>query len=552
MARLSTGRAGAVIAAGTLVSRMLGLLRAMVLVYAISSIGFAAESFATAGRVPNTVYTLIATGALTAVIVPQITRAALAADGGARYINKLITLAIVGSAGIMAAAALVTPALIGWLTSGWPDDQVRLTTVFAYWLLPQILFYSLYTVLGEVLNARSLFGPYAWSPVLNNLLNMAGLAAFVLLFGADPDGTRGISVWTQGAIVLVAGSATLGVAVQALVLFAFWRRAGLRFRLDFRFRGIGLGTMGRVASWTFLTVLLTQLVGLVNTRVLNLAAPSDAGLAATELAGLIFVLPHSIITISLVTARFTRMSESVHAGDEEAFSADLRASARQAAFAMFFFTAAMLVLAMPLIRIVQPGASYEVLATVAPVLVANLVALAPFSLLFVLNRGFFAHSDTRTPFFIALGQSALTLGVAWYCSTLPSADIAVVLTLAVSVLILLQAITTFLLLRGRIGPAVGRGVGTALLQFLVAGAAAGAAGYGVLLLLGGTGEGAFAVRGFFGAVLASAAVTVAMTVVYGLGLVALRNREALALIRRLRGRGSAPEDPARPEEEARP
>ena len=131
MARLSTGRAGAVIAAGTLVSRMLGLLRAMVLVYAISSIGFAAESFATAGRVPNTVYTLIATGALTAVIVPQITRAALAADGGARYINKLITLAIVGSAGIMAAAALVTPALIGWLTSGWPDDQVRLTTVFA-------------------------------------------------------------------------------------------------------------------------------------------------------------------------------------------------------------------------------------------------------------------------------------------------------------------------------------------------------------------------------------------------------------------------------------
>lgn len=537
MARLSTGRAGAVIAAGTLVSRVLGLVRAMVLVYAISSLGFAAESFATAGRVPNTVYTLIATGALTAVIVPQITKAALAHDGGARYINKLITLAIVGSAGIMAAAALLTPALIGWLTAGWPEDQVRLTTVFAYWLLPQILFYSLYTVLGEVLNARSLFGPYAWSPVLNNVLNMAGLVAFVLLFGADPNGVRGGDVWDPLAIALVAGSATLGVAVQALALFGFWRRAGLRFRLDFRFRGIGLGTMGRVASWTFLTVLLTQVIGLVNTRVLNLAAPNDAGLAATELAGLIFVLPHAIITISLVTARFTRMSESVHAGDEEAFSADLRASTRQAAFAMAFFTAAMAVLAMPLIRIVQPGASYEVLATVAPVLVANLVALAPFSLLFVFNRGFFAHSDTRTPFFVAVGQSALTLAAAWYCSTLPSDRIAVVLTLAVSVLILLQAITTFLLLRGRIGPAVGRGIGTALVQFLVAGAVAGLAGFGLLALMGGTGEGAFAVQGFFGAILASAAVTAAMAIVYGLALVALRNREALGLIRRLTGRG---------------
>lgn len=542
MARLSTGRAGAVIAAGTLVSRVLGLLRAMVLVYAISSVGFAAESFATAGRVPNTVYTLIATGALTAVIVPQITRAALASDGGARYINKLITLAIVGSAGIMAAAALITPALIAWLTTDWPEDQVRLTTVFAYWLLPQILFYSLYTVLGEVLNARSLFGPYAWSPVLNNVLNIAGLVAFVLLFGADPDGLRGDAVWDPGAVALVAGSATLGVAVQALVLFAFWRRAGLTFRLDFRFRGIGLGHMGKVATWTFLTVLLTQVIGLVNTRVMNLADPHDAGLAAAELAGLIFVLPHSIITISLVTARFTRMSESVHTENRVAFARDLIASARQAGFAMMFFTAAMLVLALPLIRIVQPGASYSIIATVAPVLVANLVALVPFSLLFVFNRGFFAHSNTRTPFFIALAQSALTLLVALWCATLPSGRITVTLTLAISMLIALQALTTFLLLRRRIGAIGGRGIAAGLIQNLVAAAVAAAAGYGVLVLLGGTGEGAFAVGGFFGALVSSAIVTAAMALVYGLVLLGLRNQEARALIGRVTHRTAAEEE----------
>lgn len=543
MAALSTQRAGAIIAAGTLTSRVLGLLRAMVLVYAISSVGFAAESFATAGRVPNTVYTLIATGALTAVIVPQITRAALAADGGARYINKLITLAIVGSAGIMAAAALVTPALITWLTAGWPEDQVRLTTIFAYWLLPQILFYSLYTVLGEVLNARSLFGPYAWSPVLNNVLNIAGLLAFVLLFGADPDGLRGGSVWSAGAIALVAGSATLGVAVQALVLFAFWRRAGLTFRFDFRFRGIGLGRMGKVATWTFLTVLLTQLIGLVNTRVMNLADPHDAGLAAAELAGLIFVLPHSIITISLVTARFTRMSESVHAQDRAAFATDLIASARQAGFAMVFFTAAMLVLALPLIRIVQPGASYEIITTVAPVLVANLVALVPFSLLFVFNRGFFAHSNTRTPFFIALAQSALTLLVAIWCATLPSDQITVTLTLAISILIALQALATFLLLRFRIGPIGGRGIAVGLIQNLVAGAVAAAGGFGVLLLVGGTGDGAFAVSGFFGAFVAAAVVTVAMALVYGLVLLAIGNTEARAMLRRLTARTRGKETP---------
>lgn len=550
MARLSTGKAGAVIAAGTLVSRVLGLLRAMVLVYAISSLGFAAESFATAGRVPNTIYTLIATGALTAVIVPQITRAALAQDGGARYINKLVTLAIVGSGGVMLVAALITPPLIAWLTLGWPSDQVRLTTVFAYWLLPQILFYSLYTVLGEVLNARSLFGPYAWSPVLNNVLNIAGLVGFIALFGADPDGVRDGSVWTVGAIALVAGSATLGVVVQALVLFAFWRRAGLSFRFDFRFRGIGLGTMGRVATWTFLTVLLTQVIGLVNTRVMNLSGERDAGLAAAELAGLIFVLPHAIITISLVTARFTRMSESVHAGDHARFTADLTASARQAGFAMVFFTAAMLVLAFPLIRLVQPGASYELIATVAPVLIANLVALVPFSLLFVFNRGFFAHSDTRTPFFITLAQSVLTLGVAFWCATLPGSQITVALTLAISVLILLQAFATALLLQRRIGPIGGRGIAAGLAQNVLAGGLAVGAGYGVLMLLGGVGEGAFAVAGLVGAFVASALVTAVMAIVYGAVLVLIRNEEARAIVSRFtRRRAAGPAGSDGPEEE---
>lgn len=546
MARLSTGRAGAVIAAGTLVSRVLGLVRAMVLVYAISSIGFAAESFATAGRVPNMVYTLIATGAMTSVIVPQITRAALAADGGARFINRLITLAIVGSAGIMVIAALATPALIGWLTDGWPADQVLLTTVFAFWLMPQILFYSLYTVLGEVLNARSLFGPYAWSPVLNNVLNIAGLVLFIVLFGADPNGVRGGDIWGAEAVAFVAGSATLGVAVQALALFGFWRRAGLQFRLDFRFRGIGLGRTGKIATWTFLTVLVTQLVGLFNTRVMNLADPRDAGLAASELAGLIFVLPHSIITISLVTARFTRMSESVHAGDHPAFVRDFAASARQTGFAMVFFTAAMLVLAHPLIRIVQPAASPEVVATVAPILIANLVALIPFSLLFVSNRGFFAHSNTRTPFFIAAAQSALTLGVAFWCMTLPSERITVTLTLAISVLIAVQAVVTFLLLRSSVGPVGGYEILRALVQNLVAAVIAAAIGFGVFLLFGGNALGGFAMSHAVGAVITAAIVTALMAAVYWIILLFMRNLEAreiaLFILRRARRRRDRRDD----------
>ncbi|UBH05574.1 hypothetical protein K8P10_001085 [Leucobacter sp. Psy1] len=531
----SVGRAGLWIASGTLTSRVLGLVRAMVLAYAIGSIGFGANAFANAGKVPNTVYTLIATGALTAVLVPQITKAALAADGGARYINKLITLALVGSGAIMVIAGVFTPPLISWLGSSWSADQVELATVFAFWLLPQILFYSLYTVLGEVLNARSLFGPYAWSPVLNNVLNIAGLIGFVVIFGADPDGVAGAGRWDLLGIALVAGSATLGVASQALILFAFWRRAGLTFRIDFGFRGIGLGTMGKVAGWTFLTVLLTQAVGLFNTRVMNLAGSGEAGLAAAELAGLIFVLPHSIITISLVTARFTRMSENVHAENFAAFTSDITSSARLVGFSMMFFTAAMLVLAFPLIRLIQPGATYGVVSTVSVVLIANLIGLLPFSLLFVLNRGFFALSDTRTPFFIAVGQSALTILAAIFCTTLPSEMITATLTGVISSLFVLQMLATFLLLRRRVGILGGRGILGGIAQNLVAAVVAALAGWGVLALLGGIEPEALAMRSFLGAFIACAIVTVAMAVVYGLILLVMRNREAISILARLRG-----------------
>lgn len=531
----SVGRAGLWIASGTLTSRVLGLVRAMVLAYAIGSIGFGANAFANAGKVPNTVYTLIATGALTAVLVPQITKAALAADGGARYINKLITLALVGSGAIMVIAGVFTPPLISWLGSSWSADQVELATVFAFWLLPQILFYSLYTVLGEVLNARSLFGPYAWSPVLNNVLNIAGLIGFVVIFGADPDGVAGAGRWDLLGIALVAGSATLGVASQALILFAFWRRAGLTFRIDFGFRGIGLGTMGKVAGWTFLTVLLTQAVGLFNTRVMNLAGSGEAGLAAAELAGLIFVLPHSIITISLVTARFTRMSENVHAENFAAFTSDITSSARLVGFSMMFFTAAMLVLAFPLIRLIQPGATYGVVSTVSVVLIANLIGLLPFSLLFVLNRGFFALSDTRTPFFIAVGQSALTILAAIFCTTLPSEMITATLTGVISSLFVLQMLATFLLLRRRVGILGGRGILGGIAQNLVAAVVAALAGWGVLSLLGGIEPEALAMRSFLGAFIACAIVTVAMAVVYGLILLVMRNREAISILARLRG-----------------
>lgn len=531
MAKQNIGRASVLLASGTMVSRMLGLFRAMVLAYAIGSTGLAANAFATSIKIPNTVYTLIITGALTAVLVPQITKAALAKDGGQKYINKLVSLAIVGSAALLPLLALVTPWMVAFLGAGWNDtQQTRLATLFAFWLIPQVLFYSLYTVVGEVLNAKSYFGPYAWSPVINNIISIAGLLIFVWLYGADPGGTLLLDRWDFTSIALVAGSATLGVAVQGLVLFAFWKKVGLKFRFDLRFRGIGLGTMGKVAFWLFLSMLVAQLIGFIFTAVLSTARPDEAGLAAYELAHLISILPHSIFTISLVTANFTRMSDSVNSGNIEMMKKYLADATRYTALIMVYMAAAMAVLAVPLVRIIQPAAPRNVIDIMSILLLLTALGITQHSMLFVFNRGFFSMSNTKTPFFITIWFSAISLVLALLITKLPTAYVAYALTIALGIVTLAQALVSFLVLRKHIGLLDGKRSLATIGQAVIAGIFAASTGVLTLKLIGGTGEGSLAASSFGGAFVASALVSIVMAIVYVALLVAARNSDIKVLL----------------------
>lgn len=525
------GKASVIIAAGTLTSRLLGVFRVILLAYAIGATGISTNAYHTAMKIPNTIYILIITGALTAVLVPQITKAALQKDGGQRYINKLVTLAIISTLAIIPVVIVITPPLINFLGPGWSESEKQLALLFAWWLLPQIVFFSLYTVVGEVLNARSYFGPYSWSPVLANVINIAGLVAFIILYGGDPNGVASVDSWDPLAIALVAGSATLGVAVQGLVLFVFWGKIGLKFRFDLKFRGMGLGTMGKVAFWLFLTVLVSQLVGLIYTLALNLVGddPNAVGSGGWDIVRTIAIMPHSVIVMSLVTANFTRMSESVHSGDIERMKTYLVQAARVAIFAMVFVITTMSVLSMPIMRVLQFDASHHNLEIFAPLLIITMIGMLAQSLLFVLNRGFYALSDTRRPFLISVFTSAAALVGALLCMLLPPHLIAYALALSEGVITFGQVFATFLLLRAVVGPLAGR----ALLRtvFHTGGAALVAAviGFLALMLLGGISRGSFAVSSLGSALVACVIISLCMAVVYIVVLALLKNPEVQEL-----------------------
>jgi putative peptidoglycan lipid II flippase len=536
---MSVAKSSLLMAGGTMLSRILGFSRSIILAMAIGVTTNAADAFGVANQLPNNVYAIVAGGVLQSILVPQIIKALSHKDGGKGYVDRLLTFIISAFMLITVVTTLAAPLLVSIYTTGWTPAQLALATAFAYWCLPQLFFYGLYSILGEVLNARSKFGPYMWAPVLNNIVSLAGLIAYIVIFGNDPTGTQSIESWNSTQIVLLAGSATAGVAAQALILFVAWRKIGIKLSLNFKWRGFGLRPALKAASWSLAMVLVTQIGGLVQTVVASSAVSSRsesiaiASVAAASIAWLVFMLPHSIATVSIATAYFTKMSHHVQENRIDLLKNDLSAGLRTISMVSVLSTSAIIVLAYPIARVFV--GEYPSLIALGNVLVALIVGLLPFSFVFMMQRAFYALEDTRTPFIFTCVQIALHItGSITMSIVVPHEWLVVGLSLLTSTTVTIQALLAYNLLRRRIGSLKGQHIFTGTGYFAIAGLVAGLVGYLLLQLLGGVAEGAFAVKSILTAGLASVMVGFGILAVYLVLLKLFRIREidtALASIK---------------------
>jgi putative peptidoglycan lipid II flippase len=540
------GRASALLASGTFVSRILGFVSAAILAQAIGITGAGADTFAIANQLPNNIYAIIAGGLLSAVLVPQIVKAGMHDDGGQRFINRLVTLGLAVFVLAAVAATVAAPWLVTLYSQqsadgsrGFSPDEIALATAFAYWCLPQVLFYAIYSLLGEVLNARKVFGPFTWTPVLNNLVAIAGMVVFIVAFGGDPAHTDS-GTWTAPMIALLAGSATLGIAVQGLSLFWFWRRAGLTYRPDFHWRGVGLGATGKAAAWVFGMIVVTQLAGIVQSNVASAAGGSgDASVRVLSLSWLIFMLPHSIVAVSIATAYYTRMSTHAHEGNLGGVRSDLSASMRSIGLIMVFSAVGLIVLAFPFSAVFD--SDFDDVQKMGYVVIAYLVGLVPFSILFLIQRTFYSLGDTRTPFFLQVFQSALFVLGALVVLGFEREWIAVGIASVTSIAGSAQALVAAIVLRRRLGRIDAARILRRYAVFLLAALPTAVVGALLASAMGATTQDGFAVAGWFTALVSMAVIGGVMALVYAGMLVAFRNPElgeiVRPIVRRLRGRG---------------
>lgn len=545
----STARSSAIMAAGTLVSRILGFVRTALLAIAIGSTAMAADIFESANTIPNIIYMLLAGGVFNVVLVPQLIKAARAPDRGSDYTSRLITLAVLVMAGatlvITAAAAPIMVAL----TSNWSEPMLVLGTAFALWTFPQIFFYGVYAVIGQVLNANGRFGAYMWAPVANNVVAIAVIGLYLVMFGSYQAGGDQLAEWSTAQTVLLAGGHTLGIVVQALILFVPLSRLGLGLRPKFGWKGMGLRSTGKLAGYTLVTMMAGNVINLLVARLVSGATEARSsigeaagaggpfegldpaaieasipGLYALNTAQLITVLPHSVFVLSLATVLFNQLTRSLHQKDIQGALATVGRGLRSFSVPMMFAMVAIIVLAGPLGRIFG-GSSAT--ATASGVAIGQLLILLALGMPFrsahiYLTRLFYASENARIPMFVQVGIAGCTLVIAYVASVfMPSWSMAYLMVSVFTLLHVVQFVWMHILVRRHYGDYGSTHVLDTYIRTGVAALVSGAAGAGVLWLLGGY-TGGFPWDTIITSLVSCAAVGVVMGVVYFLLLRAMR------------------------------
>ena len=407
-----------VMATGTVVSRITGIARDIALAAAL---GFylVSDAYSLGNSLPTIIYILVVGGALNAVFIPQLVRRMEKDDdGGNAYADRLITLTGSVLLALSILAVVAAPWIVDLYTpADYPQSQYDLAVAFARLCLPQIFFYGAYTMLSQVLNARGTFGAPMFAPIANNVVAITTFVLFIIVAGtsAAADGAL-----TTGQVLLLGIGTTAGVVVQAAILVPVLGRAGYRWRPRFDWKGQGLGKAAKLAGWTVGLVLVNQITYIVITRLAaqaNVDAAASgataAGITTYQKAHLVFMLPHSVITISIVTALLPALSRLAHEGKLKEVGEDVAGAMRLVAALVVPIAAMLFVLGsdVSVLLFGYGAATTDQAAVMGDVVSIFMIGLVPFTLFYVLLRGFYAMEDTRTPFVVTVIFSVIMLAL---------------------------------------------------------------------------------------------------------------------------------------------
>ncbi|MFI0712671.1 murein biosynthesis integral membrane protein MurJ [Streptomyces inhibens] len=415
-------KSSAVMAAGTMVSRLTGFIRSALIVAALGG-AVLGDSWQVAYQLPTMIFILTIGGGLNSVFVPQLVRAMKEDDdGGEAYANRLLTLVVVVLGVLTVLSVFAAPLLVKLVSFDISRDPAanEVAVAFTRYCVPTIFFMGLHVVMGQILNARGRFGAMMWTPVLNNIVMIATFGLFIWVYGTAKTSHIGVTTIPDEGIRLLGIGTLLGLVVQALAMIPYLRDADFRLRLRFDWRGHGLGKAAKLAKWTVLFVLANQAGVLVVTQLSTWAGNTadqqghpGTGFISYASAQLIWNMPQAIITVSVMAALLPRLARSAHDGDTGAVRDDISQGLRTSAVAIVPISFGFLSLGIPLCTLVYGSSGAGI--PMGYMLMGFGVGLIPFSVQYVVLRAFYAYEDTRTPFYNTVIVAAVNAAASGLC-----------------------------------------------------------------------------------------------------------------------------------------
>lgn len=395
---MSFARDAATVGGATLVSRILGFARDVLVANALGA-GAAADAFVVAWRIPGLVRRLLAEGALNTAFVPLLAQAD--ADGeGQAFADAVFSLVVAGFLGITAAALAMMPALVLLVAPGFGDGtgQAELAVRLSRITMPYCLATGLMVVASAFLNSRGRFTASAYAPSLVNIITILALLAAPRLG------------WTgqAAAAEAVAWAVFAGGIAQCVLVFAALSRAGLSLRLVRPRLTAPVRRFLAIAGPAVFAAGITQVNAFVG---LVVASPEPGAVAWLYYADRVYQLPLGIVAVAIGIALLPAIVRHGTDGD----GARVRdAVSRAAEFAIILCVPASLALAIaarPIIAVLFEHGAFgpaDTIATAAA-LAAFAAGLPAFVAAKLIQPVFFARSLMRIPFLVALAGVAVDI-----------------------------------------------------------------------------------------------------------------------------------------------
>ncbi len=389
----------------TAISRVFGFARDMMMARVVGA-GLVADAFQLAFTLPNTFRRLFAEGAFSVAFVPMYSRA-LHGEGGEeeanRFANDVLSVFVWVLLAFSALAMVFMPAIVWVLASEYAKipGKFDLAVFLSRVTFPYLGFISLMAMLAGVLNARSRFGPAAFAPVLLNLFLITAILTGNKLRGESGNDT------------VVGLALAIAVALSGFAQFAYlwWetRKAGVRLKISAPRLTPEVKKLGMLILPATFGAGIYQISQFVDTFFAT--SLEQGSLTLLKYADRLNQMPLGIVGIALGTAILPMLSRHIHTGDG-AEAQRLQANAFEIGTLLTLPAAAALAIcAHAFCTAFFVGGKFtpEDGAVMARIVIALVAGLPAYVIVKILNPGFFAREDTRTPVWTAL--TSLTFNI---------------------------------------------------------------------------------------------------------------------------------------------